>query len=235
MSNAPFFNLGSKLKTLTDRLTSARAANLDEITATRLARLDATISSRASAASYTGTRAGYLDLLNAHLNANTGIMIPKFVLLTSGTTWTRPAKIVGNIVMFSGVAGGEAYNTAPVEGQGGEYLQMYPYVVGATETYSIGAGGTGTGGANGTNTTFGTITLLGGGVANCAGEVGFNSGVGAYGGQGRPPPGPYGAKSANRYSGGGLRFGNTIYGDGGGVTRNNAGGGAILLQWWETP
>lgn len=234
MSMGPLFGLRAKLKTLNDRLTSVRAANLDEITATRLEKLDAAISSRAAASSYTATRAGYLDLLNTHLNADTGIMVPKFALLTSGTLWTRPAKIIGNIVNLSGIAGGEAHNSAPVEGQGGSHISMHPYTVGATETYSIGSGGTGTGGANGTNTTFGTITLIGGGATGCTGEIGFSSGVGAYGGHGLAPSSPFGSRGPNRYAGGGLRFDNTVYGYGGGITSNNGGDGAILLQWWET-
>lgn len=56
---APFAGVPGKLKTLIDRLTAARASNLDDI--------DTTVSSRApsstalSTATWTGTKAGYID------------------------------------------------------------------------------------------------------------------------------------------------------------------------------
>lgn len=233
MSLAPLLGLPGKVKTLLDRLTATRAGYLDN--------LDAAVTTRApsatalSSATWTSARAGYLDKINTFLDADTGIMVPKFQLITSGSsaTWTRPAGIIGDLVYVSAIAGGESYNSAPIDGQGGSYINRYPYTAGATVTYTVGAGGTGTSGANGSNTVWGTITLLGGGVSGCSGEVGFGSGVGVYGGHGKAPPGPFGSMGPNRYAGGGLSLGGAVYGYGGGTTSNNGGGGAILLEWWE--
>ena len=58
--------LPGKVKTLIDRLTATRAANLDYLTATRAGYID-NLSGGAppTAANYSATRAGYIDKLNA--------------------------------------------------------------------------------------------------------------------------------------------------------------------------
>lgn len=231
MSLAPLMGIPGKLKTLLDRLTATRAGYLDN--------LDATVSSRApsstalSTSNWTAARAGYLDNLNSYLDADTGKTKKMFQLLTSGTTWTRPAGIIGTTVYVSAIAGGEAYNsTGPVYGQGGSYIQKYPYAAGATVSYSIGAGGTGTAGANGTDTVFGTITLQGGGEADCSGALGRNS---AQSQSPEHPPGPFGSPQVGNSStkgGGGLMLNGTLYGCGG--TSGAGGAGAILVEWEES-
>jgi hypothetical protein len=235
MSMAPLLGLPGKVKTLIDRLTSTRATNLDN--------LDAAITTRAAAATalssatWTGTRAGYIDLLNTHLDANTGIMLPKFQLLTSGTTWTRPANIIDNLVLVSAIAGGEAVTTGSRGGTGGSFIQRYPYTAGATVSYSIGAGGTGTAGADGSDTVWGTITLKGGGATGHTGSQGGESYTGI---DITPlaPPGPYGSYARDSFGsgtggGGGLMLNGTVYGAGGSTTNNAGTAGAILVEWWE--
>ncbi len=232
MSMAPLLGLPGKVKTLVDRLTSTRATNLDN--------LDAAITTRAAASTalssttWTGARAGYLDLLNTHLDANTGIIQQKFQLLTSGTTWTRPAGIVGTTVLVSAIAAGESYtSTGPVGGQGGSYIQKYPYAAGATVSYSIGAGGTGTTGANGGDTVWGTITLVGGGATNASGCVGRSSSFLDP----QFPGGPFGSpgvcQASTQTGGGGLMFNGTVYGQGGSSLTSSGTQGAILVEWWE--
>lgn len=168
-----------------------------------------------------------------------GRMVQKFELLTSGTTWAVPSNILGDTIYVSAIAGGESHNsTGPVYGQGGEFIQKWPITVITAAptniTYAIGAAGTGTAGANGGNTTFGSLTLLGGGVTN---SRGCPRGDGA-GNSCAVPPGPYGSNDYNAspddaLGGGGLDFGGTCYGHGGNATNNDGGAGAILIEWWE--
>ena len=235
MSMAPLLGLPGKVKTLIDRLTSTRATNLDNLDAAITTR--AAASTALSSATWTGTRAGYIDLLNTHLDANTGIMLPKFQLLTSGTTWTRPAGSIDNLVLVSAIAGGEAWATSIYGGQGGSFMVRYPYTAGATVSYSIGAGGTGTAGADGSDTVWGTITLKGGGTATCTGCAGWIDRTNADQPAGMPP-GPYGSPARGNVrtgypGGGGLMFNGTVYGAGGGDVYNAGTAGAILLEWWE--
>lgn len=164
-----------------------------------------------------------------------GRMVRKFQLLTSGSsaTWALPTNLLGDTVWVSAIAGGEAYNsTGPVYGQGGSYIQQYPYTASSDVTYTVGAGGSGTAGANGTDTVWGTITLQGGGEADCSGAIGRNSTSGALA---ETPPGPFGSGPAvgntlNK-GGGGLMLNGALYGNGG--TSGAGGGGAILVEWWE--
>ena len=231
MSLAPLLGLPGKVKTLLDRLTATRAGYLDNLDAAVTTRAPA--STALSSATYTSARAGYLDKINTFLDADTGIMVPKFQLITSGTSWTRPAGIIGNLVYVSAIAGGESYNSAPIPGQGGSYINRTPYTVGATVTYSIGAGGTGTSGANGGNTVWGTITLIGGGGTGCTGARPASSN-GYFNGE--PTQGAYGSGPPVGGTGGGgagLVFSGTMYGSGGSVSSNNGVAGAILLEWWE--
>lgn len=233
MSLAPLLGLPGKVKTLLDRLTATRAGYLDN--------LDAAVTTRApsstalSSATWTSARAGYLDKINTYLDANTGKTKKMFQLITSGSSWTRPAGIVGTTVYVSAIAGGESYSSSgPVYGQGGSYIQRYPYTAGASVSYSVGSGGSGTGGANGTDTVFGTITLQGGGESDCTGALGRNVSTGT---QAESPPGPHGSHAAGNSvsrGGGGLMFGGTVYGRGGSALSNDGGAGAILLEWEES-
>ena len=103
MSMAPLLGLPGRIKTLIDRLTATRAANLD--------RLDATISTRALASTavsrtdLTTARIALLDKLNnldAKISEAGGKL--KSQVFTSSGTWTRPEGV--NMVTVSGCAGG---------------------------------------------------------------------------------------------------------------------------------
>ena len=103
MSMAPLLGLPGRIKTLLDRLTATRAANLDH--------LDATISTRAvastavSSADLTTARCALLDKLNnLDVKISEAGVILKTQVFTSSGTWTRPDGV--NMVMVSGCAGG---------------------------------------------------------------------------------------------------------------------------------
>lgn len=152
MSMAPLLGLPGRIKTLIDRLTATRAANLD--------RLDATISTRAlasTAVSRTDLTTARIALLDKLINLDGKISEAggglKTQVFTSSGTWTRPEGV--NMVMVSGCAGG-------CGGGGGGGLIIYSSyringahgarVSGAGRAGGIGYssfGGTGSGGAAG--------------------------------------------------------------------------------------
>ena len=156
--------------------------------------------------------------------------LPKFELLTSGTTWTRPANIVDNLVWVSAIAGGEAFLSSVTYGDGGSYIIRNPYTCGSSVTYAIGAGGVGYAGANGGDTVWGTITLQGGGETDGWGSIGVSSNNTGF--VGNLPP-AFGASpvASTQFAGGGLVFDGVVYGYGG---SGNGGAGCIFLEWMET-
>ena len=109
-----------RLKTLLDRLTAGRAANLDQITSTRMARMDTTISSRAPStatdallARLTTGRASNLDEITAarlaRLDQTVGSRATNAGVWTNGTrTLTALPSVIKSIQ--SGFARAEATN-----------------------------------------------------------------------------------------------------------------------------
>ena len=85
----------AKLKTLIDRLTAARATNLDNIDSTTMSRLDVAVS--------------------------TAVKTRKTQIITSSTTWTRPAGVdsVDYLVVGAGGGGGSIPATANTAAGGG--------------------------------------------------------------------------------------------------------------------
>ena len=151
MSMAPLLGLPGRIKTLLDRLTATRAANLDH--------LDATISTRALAstavnsADLTTARIVLLDKLN-NLDgkiSESGSKLKTQVFTSSGT-WTRPEGV--NMVMISGCGGGSggggagmwrsrAGPTGPAHGRGGISGGGQGSLGGRAVSYSYGGNGGG--------------------------------------------------------------------------------------------
>lgn len=172
MSMAPLLALPGRIKTVLDRLTATRAANLDD--------LDATISSRApsstavSNATLTNARIINLDNLDAPIS---NLVAAKYQsqLITSSTTWVKPTTMIGDTILLTAIGGGGSGCLGGgagscFGGNGGESVQRMP-VGGITtdQTVTIGAGGaalTAAVNANGNpggNTVFGSLTFSGGG------------------------------------------------------------------------
>ena len=165
--------LPGKVRTLIDRLTAARAANLDEITAERMARLDMAISASKP--------------------------VRRVQAFTASGVWVRPpgvdpvqALLVGAGGGGGGIIGG-AYNRASGGGGGGQVLTRDLVVTGDL-TITIGAGGLGgdstpTNGADGGNSSLsGGAELIayggtGGGFGGTTSRYG-NNGYGNTGGGG---------------------------------------------------
>jgi hypothetical protein len=150
--------------------------------------------------------------------------------LTSGSgTYTVPTGVTSLnylVVAGGGGAGGNAFNGGG--GAGGVLVGTMAVTGGQTISYSIGAGGAGgtaANGSNGSNTTFGTLTAIGGGAggssANGAGASGGSGGGGAGAGSGT---GAAGAGTSGQGNNGGVGFGagSGLWGAGGG-----GGAGAV--------
>ena len=197
MSMAPLLGLPGRIKTLLDRLTATRAANLD--------RLDATISTLAlastavSRADLTTARIALLDKLSnldgKISEAGGGL---KTQVFTSSGTWTRPEGV--NMVMVSGCAGGgggggggglwtPGYYSHGVDGIGGQYLGGGAGGIGHGGHGS--RGGSGGGGAGGQSclrvpvyvTANQSVVVGAGGAGGAGGRVSSNATtVSAFGG-----------------------------------------------------
>jgi hypothetical protein len=164
-----------------------------------------------------------------------GAMKYQIEILASGTSWSLPANLIGDIVWVSAIAGGESFTTGGSKGgQGGSYIMKIPKSTTGTVTYSLGAGGTGNTGANGSDTVWDNITLIGGGVTGCTGSSGAQSTAYTYGSTGTAAGGAYGTHGIAFNSGGGMRFSVGTYGYGGSSSNNDGGAGIILVEWWET-
>ena len=110
--------------------------------------------------------------------------------LTSGTSWTVPAGVTYvNVTLFGGGqaggspanAGGTDYGQRGIVGNGGQVVSsIVSTTPGASITYAIGAGGTGSTaaiGASGGNTTFtGATTAAGGSHTGAVGQGAGNGG-----------------------------------------------------------
>lgn len=141
-----------------------------------------------------------------------GVPTRKVVTLTSGTSWTVPAKVTYvNAKLFGGGGAGNGNITSGsyyVSGDGasGQVIETTVTTTpGASIAYSIGAGGTANGGAGGSTTFTGATTAAGGNGGGGAGAVGTAG------------------EGANNYGVGG-----TAYNAGGG----NGGAGKITLEYW---
>jgi hypothetical protein len=254
MSLGPIAGIAGKIKALvalfpTDNLTKVN-------------RIDVTLSTRASSAEV-AKAANWTAGLATQVGTNLDIpvsqvkMLYKSVVLTTGTSWAKPAKMIGDIVLVSMIGGGGKGNASATfyGGSGGKAIQKVAYNVGAGPvTYGIGIGATSSS-ARGSSTTFGSLTCIGG----WGGAVGANDPGGAQGGLGgnnmlaESASGPYGGQgggvrgSADSGGGGGLVFDTLAkahylcgsgYGAGSGGHSSgvvNGVDGAILLEWTETP
>jgi len=162
------------------------------------------------------------------------ILVPQFRIfeLTSGTTYTKSADASQLYVMvFGSTAGRTATGAGGQGGIGGAgYSETYYTSPAATYTYSVGAGGA-TGAAGGTST-FGAMSVTGGGVYSAAtggaGGVGSGGSFNATGGTGgngssTTKTGGWGGPGSSAGNGGnGGNTDGTTNGGGGGTGGNNA-------------
>jgi len=257
MSMSSLLGISGKVKTLLDRLTVTRAANLDDLNATVSSR--AAASTALSTAIWTSTKAGYLTKAISSING--APPVHKSQLFASSGTWTRPSDHVGTTVFASCIGGGGGggwvtfgYIVNP--SSGGMACQRYPTTVTASTTVTRGAGGarysggaSNTAASNGGTTTFDNNSCLGGnGYNNTVSGNCKGSGGSYYYNSLHYPPGNWGGAfgtpagsqfSGNGYSGGrGLTFNGTEYGRGGnngatGANTTNGGNGAVYLEWME--
>lgn len=228
MSMAYFAGIPGKIKTLVDRLTATRAANLDK--------LDAAVSTRASSTevskAVTWTQA-LADKINTNLDKKVSEsgLIKKSVILTStsAANWTIPPKIKNGGVEVSMIGGGGSGSKGTGSGQaggGGRACQSswYPFsgpeITAGLIPFQCGVGGaakTTTGNGNdGAATQFGDWSVAGG-EGGDSGGAGLRSGTrggydtGSDRGQPQAYSGKYGALAGSSYGnflggGGGLRF-----------------------------
>lgn len=174
---------------------------------------------------------------------------------TSSGTWTKP--VDGRYTMAlvrlwaGGGSGGKGVAASPGGGGGGGacHEMMFPIsLLGATETVTIGAGGTAqstnsTNGNVGGNTTFGAHLTAYGGGGGAASAGGANAGDGGAGGGaasaggtlntvGQPDDNRSSGVTGTRYHGGGVgqtanteaAAGNSVFGGGGGGAGRDAAG-----------
>lgn len=141
-------NIPARLKTLTDRLTAARASNLDNIDSTTMGRLDVAVSTVGK--------------------------VRKTQVFTSSGTWPKPDGVDSvRVILVAGGAGGGSVDANTVNrcGGGGGGGQVIERDLAVTDdiTVTIGAGGaggtSGTVGSNGGNSTLtvgASLTAYGG-------------------------------------------------------------------------
>ena len=154
------------------------------------------------------------------------------IVANDGTYWYHAFTSSGNfvpqvgltadvlVVAGGGGGGGTSGNGGGGGGAGGVVYQT-SRSVSTTATITIGAGGTTSSNANGTagvNSTFDTITALGGGLGAVNNTVGGNGGSGGGAGGGGSSAGGTATQGS---SGGGTGYGN----NGGAGSGNGAGGG----------
>jgi hypothetical protein len=148
-------------------------------------------STTALAANAAGT-AGQV-LLSGGAGAPTWGSVIDYQLFTATGTWTKPAGISANAIVFvevwaagggGGMTGSNTDNTAG-GGGGGSYGSLYKLAstLGATVSVTIGSGGTGATGAGGTggaggNSSFGSIITTYGGEGGTAGTATSRGGDG---------------------------------------------------------
>jgi len=213
------------------------AALVASNTEARLARLDAAITTRTSNVVWTDTKAGYLD---GPVSAAGGKH--RVVKLTSGTSWVHPSNIKDSLVYITMAGGGGAGKRVTGSaggggGGGGQVLVRVPYILGGSPTaYAIGAGGVGAGadtnGTNGEDTTFGTLTALGGkfapsstgGDGGATAKVGGGAEYGIGGSSSNGLNGKAGYSSSFQTGGGGGGVGHATTAAAGGPSALGVGG-----------
>lgn len=151
-------------------------------------------------------------------------LVQKSQLFTANGTWNRPANMVGNTVIITGIGGGGSGNTSSTAstcqgGDGGQYVIDMPVDIGAATSVAvtIGAGGAAlpasgnTTGNAGSPTSFGAfVTLSGAGAVTASrptpvGAPGGTAGVqGTFGGHTPLGYGGVNLNSAAAPGGGGL-------------------------------
>ena len=147
------------------------------------------------------------------------------VNLTSGTSWTVPADVATTAVLVVAGGGSGGQDGGGGGGAGGVVVDTdYAVTYGTPVTYAIGAGGSSSTSASpGSNSTFGTLTALGGGGGDTYQAAGKDGGSG--GGAGRAGSGSYPGGASTQTSPAGA----TGYGTAGGLTSGSnstgAGGG----------
>ncbi len=171
-----------------------------------------------------------------------GIIDQQTITATGAGTWTKPtspppsANAMAFIQCWAGGASGRNHASPDGGGGGGGgYFETWVLLslLGATESYSVGAGGaaqttSSQGGNDGGDTTFGTGTAIIGAQGGRGGTQIF----GGDGGHGRPPSSPNVNDSENSDLGGGKGSNastgaNAITGGGGGGDLAGAGGSSL--------
>jgi hypothetical protein len=106
-------------------------------------------------------------------------------VITASGTYTRSANVTNALVIAVGAGGGGGGTPATAGnsggGGGGGEVRLGVFAVGATETVTINAAGTGSAGANGTD---GGTTVFGAWITANGGLKGILSGAGGSGGSG---------------------------------------------------
>lgn len=120
------------------------------------------------------------------------VLVRKQQLFTAGGTWTRPAAMVGNTVIVSGIGGGASGNssTDPSGGNSGQAAQLIPVDIGVATSVSVTVGaaaagvngsGVNTAGLPGSPSSFGAFITMNGGTANNANGSISDPGLGVSG------------------------------------------------------
>lgn len=208
-------------------------------------RADPTIASQAQAEAGTDNTTFMTPLRTAQAIAALGNAIDtqSFDESTGSGTWTKPASGTYAFVRCGGGGGAGCFGTGEGGGGGGACVEGWFLLsdLGATETVTIGAGGSGANSAGG-NTTFGSwVTAYGGehggNNADDGGCGGGVLGVGVLTGNGGPPDGgAHGSASAggdSSFGGGGggdgaFDGGASAWGGGGGGGKDAGNGGASV-------
>ena len=178
--------------------------------------------------------------------------VRKVEVLTTGTSWTVPADLADGLVSVTMIGGGMAGAIGPKGGQGGSVLTecMVALTPGASITYSVGAGGdtfgsgASGGGGSGSPTTFGSLTVQGGGLSSAVTAVGSSGRLNSSPTGREIGAGKYGcyapiANDSGNKAGGGIMINGAVYGTGGvGIASNTvepyfSRPGVIYLLWTE--
>lgn len=176
-------------------------------------------------------------LTEGDIDDNTIFVPPTVEVFTTSGTWTKDAGLKYVVVEGTGGGGGGGGDEGTGGGAGGYFRKLIlASALGATETVTIGAAGTGenssgTGGSNGGNTSFGSIltgnggTKAGAGGTATGGDINITGGVGSRATSGTGGNWSQGGSNLLGVGGGSSTEAGTGYGAGGaGGATSNAGG-----------